>query len=165
MKDLGRAVLPTGADLAMSVLPNVIFSGMTAASLPEGTDLTTRLGAGAEDLLGGLAAQTLGRGMGYSVGRGVGRVLNKPLPEEWRHIVTGAGEIATEAGAYPFMPRPFANKAYEDYNQRMAVDQEEAQLQHDEEVRQRALLDAHAFGYQTLPSFQQAFLPGAGGHG
>jgi hypothetical protein len=166
MKDLGKAVLPTGPELAMSVLPDLIFSGVTAASMPEGTDWTTRLGAAGEDLAAGLLTGTFGRAGGYTASRGLGKLKGSPLSDNWRHLITNAGEIGTQAALYPLTPRPFAAKAYEEYNQREMVSQEEAQAEQDEMVRQRALLDAHALGFQSLPALQQAYLAGSvGGYG
>lgn len=112
---------------------------MAGASLPEGTGLGTRLGAGLEDLVVSVPIGWAGRLAGLGAASGVGRLRGRPLSEGAFGTamgLTGAGAemVAWNSG---LMPRPFANKAIDDYQARMS----EAQQQQQAYERQQIQLD------------------------
>lgn len=143
----------------MSVGPNVAFAGMTAMNQPEGTDMMTRFGAGGEDLLGSLLLQTGGRGLGHGIVGGTRR-MGVPLNSKWSMGIKGFVELGTEALGYGLVPRPFANSAYERFQERMNEQQRAELAARDEEIRREALAAAGIRGYVFPPGLQ---LPGFGG--
>jgi hypothetical protein len=143
----------------MSVGPNVAFAGMTAMNQPEGTDGLTRFGAGVEDLFGSGLLQTVGRGFGHGVVGGARR-MGVPLNSEWGMGIKGFAELGTEALGYGLVPRPFANSAYERFEERMSEQQRAELAARDEEIRREALVAAGIRGYMFPPGLQ---LPMFGG--
>lgn len=155
---VGKVLLPqSGAEAAMMFLPNLAFAGMAGAYQPEGTDLGTRIGAVGEDFLGSTLAQMAGRPIGYGIGRGFGAMRGRPLSPEKLGMLTNMGEMATELGAYPFLPRPFASSALSKYEEELTRQQQEQQAARDEEVRRQALAEAGALGYLMPPQAQELF--------
>lgn len=159
---IGQAVLPqSGLELAMSVVPNLAFAGMTALNQPQGTSPLVAAGAGAEDLIGSLALQTLGRGLGSAGAGGVRRLRGGSLPNEWESGVKGLSEYGAEFLGYGLVPRPFATKAYQDYEQRVTQEQQDEQAAREKEIRDRILAQAGIRGL-ILPQDLQEWSLGAG---
>lgn len=153
---VGQVLLPqSGAEAAMMFLPNLAFAGMAGAYQPEGTDLGTRIGAIGEDFLGSTIAQMAGRPIGYGIGRGIGGLRGRPVSPEKLGMLTNMGEMATELGAYQFLPRPFANSALAKYEEQLTKQQQEEQALRDEETRRQALAQAGALGYLMPPQAQE----------
>ena len=155
----GRILLPqTATEAAFSLIPNLAFAGLTAASQPEGTGMGTRVGAGFEDLVGSLALQTGGRGLGYGAGRAFGSLRGRRLGPENMSRLTGFGEMAAEFGGYGLVPRPFASKAMSDYEARFAQQQQAEQAIRDEQIRREAIAQAGGLGVVMPPEFSDMYL-------
>ena len=135
---------------------NALGAGMSAVSLPEGTDLGTRLGAAAEDLLFSVPVGWLGRLGGYNIARGVGALRGKRLPpgifEQAQALTGGAAEMA--AWSSGLIPRPFANKAFEQYQARTSEQQLQEQAMRDEQIRMDLVQRLGGAGLLAAP-FQQ----------
>lgn len=160
---IGQAVLPqSGLELAMSVVPNLAFAGMTALNQPQGTSPLVAAGAGAEDLIGSLALQTLGRGLGSFGAGGLRRARGGALSPEWESGIKGISEMGAEMLGYGFVPRPFATKAYQDYEQRVTQEQQDREAAREKEIRDRILAQAGIRGL-ILPQDLQEWSLGAGG--
>jgi hypothetical protein len=125
-----------------SLIPNLAYAGMTAATLPgrqvgpggevlyEGAGLGTRLGAGVEDVFGSFAAGLAGRAFTRAALGGIAKRRNKPFTPEREAFISNIAENVAEIGSYPLMPRPFANRAFQDYEQAMSgVNQSDLQQQ------------------------------------
>lgn len=160
---VARVALPqTKAEMALTLLPNVAFAGMTAFGQPEGTSPGLRFLTGVEDLGLGLGLQTLGRLGGAGAGKLIGAARGRPLSPGSMAMATNIGEMSEWLG-YGLLPRPAANAAYADYEERMAAQQQ----QRDERIRLQALREAGAFGGVMPSEMAQAYLgsPLTGGFG
>lgn len=157
LRDLGRAAIPHGGELAVSVLPNLISAGMTANMQPPGTDMGGRIGAGAEDLAGGLVLQTLGRGLGYGSGRALKRAFGGSLPPRLMDGLQLGAEVSTEMLGWPFLPRPFADQNYHKYEAQAEDQRQQEQAYHDAMVAQKALSEAGALGMVMPPGMRNSF--------
>jgi hypothetical protein len=133
--NLLKRSLPGKGELAMSLVPNLAYAGMTAVTLPgrqvdadgnvlyEGAGLGTRAGAFAEDAIGslgvGLGARMLSRG---TLGA-IAKHRKKPFTPEREGFISNIAENVAEPAFYMtgLMPRPFANQAFQDYEQAMST--------------------------------------------
>lgn len=137
-----RSSIPHGArGIAADVLPNLMFSGLSAASLPEGTPAWQRAGAAAEDLAFTLPLSWLGRGLGYAGARGVGRAMKRPIGPDDMAMVQGLSGGLLEAGAWSsgLVPRPFANAAFDKYHSQLEADQQQQMALRDAQVREETI--------------------------
>lgn len=126
--------LPGKDQLAMSLIPNLAYAGMTAATLPgrqvgpggevlyEGAGLGTRVGAAAEDFLGSSFAGFGARALSRGTLRAIAKRRNKPFTPEREAFISNIAENVAEPAFYMtgLMPRPFANQAFQDYEQAMS---------------------------------------------
>lgn len=154
--EAGRAAIPRGIGMAYDLAPNAIFGLLSAASLPEGTDLGTRLGAAAEDLLVSVPLGWAGRFAGYKGAKAIGAMRGKPLsPDSFGFMINMAGQAPEQAAWWSgMMPRPFASKAYGDYQARMSEQQLQEQAMRDERIRMDLVERLGGAGLLAAP-FQQ----------
>jgi hypothetical protein len=158
-----RVALPqTGRGWAMDVVPNTFFAGLSALSLPEGTDAGTRAGAFAEDMATSLPLSLLGRVGGYGMARGIGRMRNRPLSQDSLDMVQGLSGAGLETVAWGsgLVPRPFAQGAWDRYNEQMQLEQMQYQAMRDREIRDQTLQELGGAGMLIAPFQQQ--LAGSG---
>jgi len=156
-----RAAIPqTARGIAADVAPNLLFAGLSAASLPEGTDAGLRAGAFAEDLLTSVPLSWAGRAGGYGVARGIGRMRGRPLSDESSSMIQGLSGGGAEAAAWTLglVPRPFAGAAFDQYNQRMQDEQLQQQALREMEVRNQTIAELGGAGLLLAP-LRQAFSP------
>jgi len=158
-----REVLPqTGAEWMTSVVPNVAFAGMTAMNQPEGTGALLRTGTFLEDLGISLGLQSFGRLGGGALIAGANRA-GVNLSPGMAMGLRSASELGAETLGYMALPpeaRPFANKAYQNYEQSVSEQQRAEQAARDEEIRRETLAAAGIRGYMLPPGLQ---LPVFGG--
>ena len=119
--------------LAARYAPDVLYSGLSAAMLPEGATTGERLGVAAEDLgiglLGSLAGQTMGGG--------AARLAGKRLSNEGRDLVATMGDLMVGAPVSVWAPTPVWDSAInriteEQYKKQQQ--QEAAQAQANQEM-------------------------------
>lgn len=157
-----RASIPqTTRGMIGDVAPNLLFAGLSAASLPEGTDPGLRAGAFAEDMLTSVPLSWAGRGLGFAGARLAGKVRGRPLSDDSFNLVQNLSGGGAEAAAWGLglVPRPFANQAFEQYNARMEKDQRERQALREMEIRNQAIAEMGGAGLLMAP-LQQVFSPG-----
>lgn len=153
-----RVALPqTGRGWATDVVPNALFAGLSALSLPEGTDMATRLGAAGEDLATSFPLSIAGRVGGYGMARGIGKMRNRPLSRDSLDMVQGLSGAGLEALAWGsgLVPRPFAQGAWDRYNEQMQQEQMQQQAMRDQEIRNQTLRELGGAGMLIAPFQQQ----------
>lgn len=142
MAPAARASIPHGVrGITADVLPNLLFSGLSAASLPEGTPAWQRAGAAAEDLAFTLPLSWAGRGLGYAGARGVSRAMKRPMGADDMAMVQGLSGGLLEAGAWSsgLLPRPFANAAFDKFHSQMEAQQQEQMALRDAQIREETI--------------------------
>jgi hypothetical protein len=162
---VARASIPqTTRGMIGDVAPNLLFAGLSAASLPEGTSPGLRAGAFAEDMLTSVPLSWAGRGLGYAGARAAGRLRGRPLSEDSFNLVQNLSGGGAEAAAWGLglVPRPFANQAFEQYNARMQSDQLEQQALREMEIRNQTISELGGAGLLVAP-IRQAFADPFGG--
>lgn len=124
-----------GANLAMSIAPNALFAGMSAASLPEGTSAWDRTLAAGENFLGSTAlemgAQALAGGGLRMAGRRIGPTGQNMIRGG---IAMGVPTVAWGAG---LIPQPTAQRVWGDYNDRI-----QQEMMAENSVREQELIEA-----------------------
>lgn len=158
-----RVALPqTGRGWAMDVVPNALFAGLSTFSLPEGTDAGTRAGAFAEDMATSLPLSWMGRAGGYGMARGIGKMRKRPLSRDSLEMVQGLSGAGLETIAWGsgLVPRPFAQGAWDRYNEQMQQEQMQQQAMRDQEIRNQTLRELGGAGMLIAPFQQQ--LAGSG---
>ena len=158
-----RVALPqTGRGWAMDVVPNALFAGLSAFSLPEGTDMATRFGAAGEDLATSLPLSLAGRLGGYGMARGFGKMRKRPLSRDSLEMVQGLSGAGLETIAWGsgLVPRPFAQGAWDRYNEQMQQEQMQQLAMRDHEIRRQTLQELGGAGMLIAPFQQQ--LAGSG---
>lgn len=158
---LGQNVPQNSRGWIAEVAPNLIFAGMSAATLPEGTDAGLRAGAFAEDLLTSVPMGLLGGVGGAGLARGIGRMRGRALSEEsagLARMLTGTG-LETSAMMSGMLPRPFATKAFEDYQARVSEEEQQRQAIERQEIERQAIEQMGGLGALVAP-FDRAAAPG-----
>ena len=160
MPFLKAAIPRTGRGIAADVAPNLLFAGLSAASLPEGSGEGLRAGAFAEDLLTSVPLSWAGRAGGYGIARGIGRMRNQPLSADDFNMIQGVSCGGAEAAAWTLglVPRPFAGAAFDQYNQRMQDEQLQQQALREMEIRNQTVAELGGAGLLLAP-LRQAFSP------
>lgn len=119
-----RAALPQSAGGWLWELgPEVLFAGMAAASLPEGTPVTDRLLMAGEDLLLGAGGSIGGRLGGAAVGS---RFANRKSTQAMTSAIEQgalAGGMIGGMGVPMFAPRPFADGMRRKAEEQMGAEQ------------------------------------------
>lgn len=150
-----KAAMPkTGAEWVMEFGPNALFAAGSALMAPEGTDLGTRIGAGAEDaignfgldmglrMLGGSAASRLAKARGLAK-------LDDSTEAMLRGGISMGGSMALNMGG--LMPRPFLNKAYEDYQSRFDAEQQQQLALRDQAIRDQVIREMGGYAPMAEP--------------
>lgn len=161
MQYLGQHLPQDTKGWIAEVAPNLIFAGMSAATLPEGTDPGLRAGAFAEDLLTSVPMGLLGRMGGSGLAHGIGRMRGRALSSEstgLAQMLTGTG-LETSAMMSGLMPRPFATKAFEDYQARVSEEEQQRQAIERQEIERQAIEQMGGLGALVAP-LDQAVAPG-----
>jgi hypothetical protein len=142
---LGRAwnaIKPVGVKgWAGEVAPNLLFAGLGATQLPEGTPAELRAGAFAEELLTSIPLGLLGRAGGYGAARGFAGVRGRPLSPENMGMVQGLAGMGLETTAWGtgLVPRPFATQAWGLADQQVQDEMGRRQLSEREEMRNQLI--------------------------
>lgn len=118
-----RAALPQSAGGWLWELgPEVLFAGMAAASLPEGTPITDRLMMAGEDGLLGAGGSIGGRLAGAAIGSRFGRGSRAALASAIDQGALAGGMIGG-MGVPMFAPRPFADSLRRKAEEQMGAEQ------------------------------------------
>lgn len=161
--------------LAADLAPEVMFAGLHAATLPEGTPMGTRIGAGVEDAAIGMGLSWLGQGAAEAGLRALARQRGarnlhrhtkgmkpgefgpmpapdfKPQPIEMdptaRYAIKAGIGSAAMLGGFSAIPRPFSNSAYE----------QAEQMLNQEAMARRQQEDAALYEAAQMNAMQQLF--------
>jgi hypothetical protein len=170
VQKIGNAVLPGGAatprqaaiNAGMSLGPNALFAGMSAASLPEGTSLLDRALVGGENFLGSSLVELGAQGLAYGGIRMAGDRMSPDAQNLLRTgIAIGAPTIAWGSGA---LPQPNTARVWGRHNDEMMA-QQEAQMEAQQVEIARA---AREQAFQEMAGFgpmRQAYQGMLGGYG
>ena len=137
-----------GTNLAMSLVPNAIFAGLSGASMPEGTSLLDRSLAAGEQFLGSagveLGAQALAGGGLHLAGNRIG-----PGAQMLARTAV-AMAVPTVAWGSGLMPQPTAQRVWGDYQKRMEQEALAENNKREQEIweaaRQQAFAEMAGFG-------------------
>jgi hypothetical protein len=171
VQKLGNWTVPGGAatpgqlgmNVGMSLVPNVLFAGMSAASLPENASALDRGLAFGENFLGSTAAEFGAQGLttgglrmaGSRMGPGAQNMLRAGIAMTVPTVVWGSG----------LMPQPTARRVFEDYETaaqaQMQEQMEAEQLQIARAAREQAFAEMAGFG--PMRQAYQGMYPGGYG--
>jgi hypothetical protein len=156
-----KAAMPKpGAEMLMEFGPNALFAVGSALMAPEGTDLGTRIGAGAEDaignfgldmglrMLGGPAASRLAKARGLA-----------KLDDSTEAMVRGAISMggSTALNMSGLMPRYFMNKAYEGYQDRFDAEQQQQLALRDQAIREQVIREMGGYAPLAEPMISAGY--------
>lgn len=169
-------------DIAIDLGSNLLFAGLTGASLPgrdeatgyEGATLGERAGASFFDAATSIPIGMLGRLGGTGLTRGIGRIRKQPLPSGLEMTIQNLAGMTAETGVWGsgMIQNPFTNSALDGYNQAAMAAQENdkrayreqilKEVQEEERRRNQALADYGGLG-AALSSYGFEGFPSLGG--
>jgi hypothetical protein len=171
LQKLGNWTVPGGAatpgqlgmNLGMSLVPNVLFAGMSAASLPENASVLDRGLAFGENFLGSTAAEFGAQGLASG---GIRMAGSRMGPDAQNMLRAGiAMTVPTVAWGSGLMPQPTARRVFEDYETaaqaQMQQQMEAEQLQIARAAREQAFAEMAGFG--PMRQAYQGMYPGGYG--
>lgn len=158
-------------DIAIDLGSNLLFAGLTGASLPgrdeatgyEGATFGERAGASLFDAATSIPAGFAGRLAGTALTRGIGGMRKRPLPQAWEMGVQGIAGMGAETALWGsgMVQNPFTNSAIDRYNQAAMAAQENdkrayreqilAEAQEEERRRNQALAGYGGIGAALSP--------------
>lgn len=134
----------TAGQAALRFAPDLISAGMTAATLPQGTDPGMRGLVALEDLGIGLGASLLG---GYG-GRRATQAINKRFGKNWDpDQVATIADMATTMPAAMLLPRPGYGMALEQSYSKERQQQEALQAMQEQKMEEQLAFGGLAAGY------------------
>ena len=161
----GGAATPgqLGMNLGMSLVPNVLFAGMSAASLPENASALDRGLAFGENFLGSTAAEFGAQGLASGGIRMAGSRMGPGAQNMLRAGI--AMTVPTVAWGSGLMPQPTAQRVWGDYNQQMQEQMQAESSQRDWEIAQAAREQAFSemAGFGPMRQARMGMYPGGFG--
>jgi hypothetical protein len=135
-----------GGNLAMSIAPNLLFAGMSAASLPDGTGAMDRGLVAGEQFLGSTALEF---GAQALAGAGL-RMAGSRLGPGMQNAIRGGVAMGVPALAWGSMPQPTAQRVWGDYNEQMTQQIAQENTKREQELimaaREQAFAEMAGFG-------------------
>lgn len=158
-------------DIAMDLGSNLLFAGLTGASLPgrdeatgyEGATLGERAGASLFDAATSIPVGMAGRLVGAGLTGGIGRIRKRPVPQGPGMVIQGLAGMGAETALWGsgMVQNPFTNSAIDRYNQAAMAAQENdkrayreqilAEAQEEERRRNQALAGYGGIGAALSP--------------
>lgn len=169
VQKLGNWTVPGGAatpgqlgmNVGMSLVPNMLFAGMSAASLPENASLLDRGMAFGEQVVGSyvpeLGAQALATG-------GI-RMAGSKMGPMGQNMLRSAVAMGVPTVAWGVMPQPTAKRVWGDYNEQMEAQMQQQMQAEQMEIARAAREQAFAemAGFGPMRQAYQGMYPGGYG--
>lgn len=134
-----RAALPhTAGGWAFELGPELLFAGMAAASVPEGTPMMDRLMMAGEDFVLGAGGSLGGRLGGAAIGGKLGRSSARAMTSAIEQGAMAGGMVGG-MGVPMFAPRPFADHLRRKAEEQMGAEQ----TARDQAIYEQGMLASH----------------------
>jgi len=171
IQKLGNWTVPGGAptpaqlgmNLGMSLVPNAIFAGMSAASLPENASVLDRGLAFGEQFLGSALVEFGAQGAATGGIRMAGDRMGQGAQNMLRGGIAMA--VPTAAWGLGMIPQPTAQRVWGDYNQQMQGEMQQQMEAEQAEIARAAREQAFAemAGIGPMRQAIQGMYPGGYG--
>jgi len=163
----GGAATPgqLGMNVGMSLVPNMIFAGMSAASLPENASMLDRGMAFAEQAAGSYVPELAAQGLATGGIRMAGSRMG-PMGQNMLRSAVAMG-VPTAAWGLGLVPQHTAQRVWGDHNKQMEAQMQEQMQAEQMEIaraaREQAFAEMAGFGGGPMRQAFQGMYPGGFG--